>query len=64
MSADDKVTVWGCDECGYWRQEKSTGVQIMKHHLAPRVIRVDHLVRPAVYSLYLLVPASFIEESE
>jgi hypothetical protein len=26
MTAPPEITVWVCDACGYWRQDKSTGV--------------------------------------
>ncbi len=26
MSLPERITVWACPKCGYWRQDKSTGV--------------------------------------
>ena len=49
MSAPETITVWVCDECGYWRKEKATGVHQTNDPTDWRGRMVTHPLREAVY---------------
>lgn len=44
MSAGEqpRITVWWCDECGYWREQRSTGVHV---HYGQNRGGVEHPLR-------------------
>lgn len=50
MSAREqpRITVWWCDECGYWREQRSTGVHV---HYGQNRGGVEHPLRPATFEL-------------
>lgn len=44
-----RITVWVCDECGYWRQEKTTGVHQTTDPKNPNGSLVKHDLREAEF---------------
>lgn len=52
MGEERRITAWVCDECGYWRQEKSTGVHQTTHGLM-----AVHQLREAVFVQVREAPA-------
>lgn len=45
----DRISVWVCDECGYWRQEKTTGRHQTTNPADPTGRMVVHLLRSAEF---------------
>jgi len=39
------ITVWACDECGYWRQEHTTGVHTATNPADPAGPLLRHVLR-------------------
>lgn len=56
-----RIEVWVCDECDYWRQDKSTGVHQTSNPKDPRGAMVTHPLRKAVFVEAAAVP---VEEPE
>ena len=46
MSTVEVVTLWVCDECGYYRIEKSTGVHSAMNLDDPRGAYLSHALSP------------------
>ncbi len=44
-NTDVRVTVWFCDECGYWRKDESTGVHQTTNPANPNGAMVRHPLR-------------------
>jgi len=46
-----RITVWWCDECSYWRQDKSTGIHMAQNPDDWRGRHVEHALRPVVFEM-------------
>lgn len=45
-----QIVVWACPECGYWRQERSTGVHYIPDPRDPRGHQAMHELVEAYYA--------------
>jgi hypothetical protein len=62
--AAQKITAWICDECGYWRKEKSTGVHQTMSLQDPNGRLVRHELREAVFVECVAAVVSGTEDSD
>jgi hypothetical protein len=49
INDERRITVWACDECDYWRQEKSTGVHQTTNLDDPHGRMARHPLREATF---------------
>lgn len=49
----ETITVWLCDECGYWRKDKSTGIHQTNSSDDPNGKQVRHVLREAEFIRWL-----------
>jgi hypothetical protein len=50
MSEPRTITVWVCDECDYWRQDKSTGIHQTPNPEDPNGRMARHPLREATFT--------------
>lgn len=64
MSTPDAITVWACQACGYWRQERTTGVHVAANPADPRGTMQRHELEAVTYTLVKLGEAEAQELHE
>lgn len=45
----ERVTIWVCDECDYWRLEQRSGVHVTANPDDPNGRMVTHNLKPVVF---------------
>lgn len=58
MSERPRINVWWCDKCGYWRQERSTGVHTAPNPADPNGALLTHPLRPVAFEMVAAAAAA------
>jgi hypothetical protein len=60
----ERITVWLCDECGYWRKDQATGVHQTSNPDNPRGRMVVHELRAVEFTRSSSVSAGRVAGDE